>query len=195
LVTIAEITNNAELYQSRLMRLDNVHYASPSGNYAAQTSYDLLDATGTIVMRTQFSDADYIGTPMHQGNFNVYVIVTQYNATTQVTPRMLSDFNPVANDDNVLTPMQIELIGNYPNPFNPETTIRFKMEKAAPAEVIIYNDKGQIVKTFSTIATQGINSVVWDGKDNNGHPVASGVYLFRLKSGSYSSTKKMVLMK
>jgi hypothetical protein len=195
LVTIAEITNNAELYQSRLMRLDNVHYASPSGNYAAQTSYDLLDATGTIVMRTQFSDADYIGTPMHQGNFNVYVIVTQYNATTQVTPRMLSDFNPVANDDNVLTPMQIELIGNYPNPFNPETTIRFKMEKSAPAEVIIYNDKGQIVKTFSTIATQGINSVVWDGKDNNGHPVASGVYLFRLKSGSYSSTKKMVLMK
>jgi len=146
-------------------------------------------------MRTQFSDADYIGTPMHQGNFNVYVIVTQYNATTQVTPRMLSDFNPVANDDNVLTPMQIELIGNYPNPFNPETTIRFKMEKSAPAEVIIYNDKGQIVKTVNTIATQGINSVVWDGKDNNGYPVASGVYLFRLKSGSYSSTKKMVLMK
>jgi len=132
---------------------------------------------------------------MHQGNFDVYVIVTQYNTTTQVTPRMLSDFNPVANDDNVLTPMQIELIGNYPNPFNPETTIRFKMEKSAPAEIIIYNEKGQIVNTFRTIATKGINSVVWDGKDNNGNSVTSGVYLFRLKSGSYSSTKKMVLMK
>ncbi|HNW24755.1 MAG TPA: chitobiase/beta-hexosaminidase C-terminal domain-containing protein, partial [Candidatus Cloacimonas sp.] len=110
LATIAEITNNAETYQSRLMRLDNVHYASPSGDYAAQTSYDLVDATGTIVMRTQFSDANYIGTPMHQGNFNVYVIVTQYNTATQVTPRMLSDFNPVANDDEVHTPFAIQLI-------------------------------------------------------------------------------------
>ena len=195
LATIAEITNNAELYQSRLMRLDNVHYASPSGDYAAQTSYDLLDATGTVVMRTQFSDADYIGTPMHQGNFNMYVIVTQYNNTTQVTPRMLSDFNPVANDDEVHTPFAIQLIGNYPNPFNPETTIRFRMEKAAPAEVTIYSEKGQVVKTFNSIANAGINSIVWDGKDSNGNSVSSGVYLFRLKSGSYSSTKKMVLMK
>ena len=195
LATIAEITNNAETYQSRLMRLDNVHYASPSGDYAAQTSYDLVDATGTIVMRTQFSDANYIGTPMHQGNFNVYVIVTQYNTATQVTPRMLSDFNPVANDDEVHTPFAIQLIGNYPNPFNPETTIRFRMEKAAPAEVTIYSEKGQVVKTFNSIATAGINSIVWDGKDSNGNSVSSGVYLFRLKSGSYSSTKKMVLMK
>ena len=195
LATIAEITNNAETYQSRLMRLDNVHYASPSGDYAAQTSYDLVDATGTIVMRTQFSDANYIGTPMHQGNFNVYVIVTQYNTATQVTPRMLSDFNPVANDDEVYTPFAIQLIGNYPNPFNPETTIRFRMEKAAPAEVTIYSEKGQVVKTFNSIATAGINSIVWDGKDSNGNSVSSGVYLFRLKSGSYSSTKKMVLMK
>ena len=146
-------------------------------------------------MRTQFSDADYIGTPMHQGNFDVYVIVTQYNTAVQVTPRMLSDFNPVANDDEVLIPRNIELLGNFPNPFNPETTIRFRMDKSAPAELTIYNEKGQVVKTINTITTQGINSVVWDGKDLSGKQVSSGVYFFRLKSGSYSSTKKMVMMK
>jgi hypothetical protein len=51
---------------------------------------------------------------MHQGNFDVYVIVTQYNTAVQVTPRMLSDFNPVANDDEVLIPRNIELLGNFP---------------------------------------------------------------------------------
>ncbi|HNU98202.1 MAG TPA: DUF5689 domain-containing protein, partial [Candidatus Syntrophosphaera thermopropionivorans] len=195
LVTITELNHDIELYQSRLVRLNNVHYASPSGDYAALTSYDLLDDTGTVVMRTQFSDADYIGTPMHQGNFDVYVIVTQYNTAVQVTPRMLSDFNPVANDDEVLIPRNIELLGNFPNPFNPETTIRFRMDKSAPAELTIYNEKGQVVKTINTITTQGINSVVWDGKDLSGKQVSSGVYFFRLKSGSYSSTKKMVMMK
>lgn len=194
-VTIADLNNDMELYQSRLVRLNNVHFASPSGNYAALTSYDMLDDTGTVVMRTQFSDADYIGTPMHEGNFNVYVIVTQYNTAVQVTPRMLSDFNPVAIDDDVLTPGTIKLLGNYPNPFNPETTIRFNMGKSAPVDITIYNNKGQIVKTFNTIAAQGINSIVWNGKDNNGKPVSSGIYLFRLKSGTYSSTKKMVMMK
>jgi hypothetical protein len=108
---------------------------------------------------------------------------------------MLSDFNPVANDDEVLIPRNIELLGNFPNPFNPETTIRFRMDKSAPAELTIYNEKGQVVKTINTITTQGINSVVWDGKDLSGKQVSSGVYFFRLKSGSYSSTKKMVMMK
>ncbi|MDD4232303.1 MAG: T9SS type A sorting domain-containing protein, partial [Candidatus Cloacimonetes bacterium] len=85
---------------------------------------------------------------------------------------------------------------NYPNPFNPETTIQFQMEKPAPAEIEIFNQKGQIVKNVSIPMTQqGMNSQVWNGLDNNGSAVSSGVYFFRLKSGSYSSTKKMVLMK
>jgi len=196
LVTIADINNNIEMYQSRLIRFDNVHYDGATGDYAAQASYNLLDSSGTTVMRTQFSDADYIGTPMHTGNFNAYMIVTQYNNTTQVTPRMLSDFNPVANEDEVLTPAGISLIGNYPNPFNPETTIRFSMDKSAPAQVTIYNVRGQAVKNIDVpVAAKGLSSVVWNGTDNNGHSVSSGVYYFRLKSGSYSSTKKMVLMK
>jgi len=199
LVTIADLNNNQETYQSHLVRLNNVHYDNATGDYAAQTSYNLLDNTGTITMRTQFSDADYIlnPTPMHTGNFDMYVIVTQYNTTAQVTPRMLSDFNPpTANDDEFNVPMGIALKGNYPNPFNPETTISFQMDKAAPAQVTIYNQKGQVVKNFDLPqAGKGITSLVWNGKDDNGLSVASGVYFFRLKSGAYSSTKKMVLMK
>lgn len=197
-VTIAQLNANMEQYQSQLVRLNTVHYENPTGDYAAQTSYNLLDSTGSITMRTQFSDADYIvnPTPMHTGNFNVYVIVTQYNTTAQVTPRRLADFNPVANEDETLVPMNISLKGNYPNPFNPETTISFVMDKPAPATVTIYNQKGQIVKNYDLpLAGKGTTSLVWNGKDDNGLSVASGIYYFRLKSGAYSSTKKMVLMK
>jgi hypothetical protein len=198
-VTIAQLNANMEMYQSRLVRINTVHYDSATGDYAALTNYNLLDASGTTVMRTQFSDADYITTPtpMHTGNFNVNVIVTQFNTTLQVTPRMLSDFNPpVANDDQIITPAGANLIGNYPNPFNPETTISFSLDKAAPAMVTIYNQKGQIVKNYDMpIADKGVNTLAWNGKDDSGQSVSSGVYYFRLKSGSYSSTKKMVLMK
>ncbi|MCB5295499.1 MAG: T9SS type A sorting domain-containing protein, partial [Candidatus Cloacimonetes bacterium] len=73
---------------------------------------------------------------------------------------------------------------------------KFQMGKAAPATIEIYNQKGQIVKSFDFAqAKAGVNNIVWNGLDNNGSSVSSGVYFFRLKSGSYSSTKKMVLMK
>lgn len=197
LVTIAEINGNMEMYQSQLVRLNAVHYDNATGDYAALMNYNMIDATGTTVMRTQFSDANYLLTPMHTGNFNVLVIVTQFNTTLQVTPRMLTDFNPpVANDDPSVTPVGTSLIGNYPNPFNPETTISFSLDKSAPADVVIYNQKGQIVKNYDLpMAAKGITNLQWNGKDDNGLSVASGVYYFRLKSGSYSSTKKMVLMK
>ncbi len=195
-VTIADLNANMEMYQSHLVRLNGVHYENATGDYAAQTSYNLLDNSGSITLRTQFSDADYIGTPIHTGNFNMYCIVTQYNTTAQVTPRMLADFNPSANEDEVLNPAGIVLKGNYPNPFNPETTISFTMDKPAPATLTIYNQKGQAVRTFDLpIASKGNNSLVWNGCDDSGLSVSSGIYYFRLKSGTYSSTKKMVLMK
>lgn len=199
IVTIAEINANIAAYQSRLVRINNVHFDAPSGNYATNpaVNYVLSDATGTFTFRTTFYDVDYIGTPMHAGTFNLKGIIAQYQSTAQITPRALSDFNPpVSNEDPVQVPVNVQLIGNYPNPFNPNTTIQFSMDKAAPAQVTIYNQKGQTVKSFSMdSAAKGLNNVQWNGTDDNGRAVPSGVYYFRLKSGSYSSTKKMVLMK
>lgn len=84
---------------------------------------------------------------------------------------------------------------NYPNPFNPETTISFSLAEDAKLE--IFNIKGQKIKTFpiNQLTNQPINQVVWDGKDESGNAVSSGIYLYRLEAGNYSSTKKMLLMK
>ncbi|MBP7309797.1 MAG: chitobiase/beta-hexosaminidase C-terminal domain-containing protein [Candidatus Cloacimonetes bacterium] len=197
-VTIAQINSNLENYQSHLVRLNSVHFTSPTGNYATGQSYDLLDATGTIIFRTQFYDADYASgdTPMHNGTFNVLGIVTEYNSAAQFTPRFLADFNPTGIEDEYVSGSGMNLLGNYPNPFNPETTIRFTADKSEAASLTIYNQRGQAVKNYMIPVTlKGINNISWDGRDNNGSSVSSGVYYFRLKSGSYSSTKKMVLMK
>ncbi|MBP7310449.1 MAG: T9SS type A sorting domain-containing protein, partial [Candidatus Cloacimonetes bacterium] len=85
---------------------------------------------------------------------------------------------------------------NYPNPFNPETTISFQMPKAAPVRLAIYNVKGQLVKVLHDgTASQGDNSVVWDGTDAGGNAVSSGIYFSRLESGSKTEIRKMMLMK
>ena len=195
-VTIQQVNNNIEMYQSRLVRINNAHFVGATGNFVNGTNYNLEDASGTIVFRTTFYDVDYIGTEIPAENFSVVTIVNQFNQTPQLTARNLADWGPVPNDDNVATPDQTRLIGNYPNPFNPSTTIEFYAAKAEPVQIVIYNLKGQAVKHFSIDSpAKGVNQITWDGKNDSGLGVASGAYYFRLRSGAYSSTKKMILMK
>jgi flagellar hook assembly protein FlgD len=199
-VTIADINGDIGVgqYQSRLVFINDVEFENATGNYATNpaVNYNISDPTGAMTFRTAFYDVDYIDTPIHTGVITLRGIIAHYQETAQITPRMLADFNAVSNNDEVQTPAQAALIGNYPNPFNPETTIQFQMEKNAPAQIDIFNQKGQIVKSFNVdMAPKGMNSLVWNGMDNSGNAVSSGVYFFRLRSGSYSSTKKMVLMK
>ena len=85
---------------------------------------------------------------------------------------------------------------NYPNPFNPSTRVTLAVPTATSWSLTIYNVKGQLVKRFSG-ATGGAAfiDVEWDGLDNNGQRVSTGVYLYRMEAGSFSSVKKMVMLK
>lgn len=86
---------------------------------------------------------------------------------------------------------------NYPNPFNPETTISFSTTKSTEnTEIVIYNLKGQKVKVLvNEKLTSDQHTVVWNGKDDNSKSVSSGVYFYKMRSGNYAETKKMILMK
>ncbi|MDZ7292345.1 MAG: T9SS type A sorting domain-containing protein [candidate division KSB1 bacterium] len=89
-----------------------------------------------------------------------------------------------------------ELAQNYPNPFNPTTTIRFALPEAGEVTLTIYNSMGQRVRTLvSGQMNSGWHSVVWDAKDDHGVRVASGVYLYVIKAGSFTAQRKLVLMK
>ncbi len=86
--------------------------------------------------------------------------------------------------------------GNHPNPFNPDTNITFELKKTGFVTLEIYNVKGQKVRTLiNSELDEGAHQVLWDGTEESGKTVTSGFYFYKLKSGQYASTKKMILMK
>jgi len=110
-----------------------------------------------------------------------------------IAPKIPDD----ADDDNHAgVPFQYSLGQNSPNPFNPSTEISFTMERAGRAIITIYNILGEQVKTLvDGRFSPGIHTVVWDGKDDNGHPLSTGIYLYSMETEEYSKTRKMVLLK
>lgn len=85
---------------------------------------------------------------------------------------------------------------NYPNPFNPQTEIRFVLAQGGRAELSIYNILGQKVRTLvDGQLSPGVHSAVWDGRNDAGRQLASGVYIYQLVSGNYREIKKMILLR
>jgi hypothetical protein len=92
--------------------------------------------------------------------------------------------------------LENRLLQNYPNPFNPSTTIQYWVAKENPVQITIYNVNGQKVRTLvAETCIPGRYSAVWDGRDDGGIAVATGMYLYRLRVGPYSSVKKMLMLK
>lgn len=92
---------------------------------------------------------------------------------------------------------QYELDQNYPNPFNPQTTIRFAIPNGGPVDLAVYDVHGQLIRNLIPHEERaaGRYNVEWDGTNNAGKKVASGVYFTRLQVGQFSATKKMALVK
>ena len=102
---------------------------------------------------------------------------------------------PVEEPVNTL-PTSFTLAQNYPNPFNPSTTISFFLKQPGQVELSIYNITGQKVTTLeNNLVSAGEHRIEWHGMNNDGQPVASGVYLYRLKTDNNSQTRKMLLIK
>ena len=99
-------------------------------------------------------------------------------------------------DDVRAVPTDYGLSQNFPNPFNPETQIAFQVPESGNLSLVIYNTLGQQVRVLEQGPVEaGFHRVVWDGRDAVGRNVSSGVYLVRMKSGSFNSIKKMLLLK
>ena len=93
-------------------------------------------------------------------------------------------------------PTTFAITGNYPNPFNPSTTIEFSLSKAGFADLVVYNVLGQKVKELvSEYKTPGIHTVVWNGRDEHGLAVSAGVYVTRLQMNDAVASGRMMLVK
>jgi flagellar hook assembly protein FlgD len=88
------------------------------------------------------------------------------------------------------------LFQNYPNPFYPITTITFDLHTESNVELVIYNVEGKRIKTLVNGQQRvGVHEIPWNGLDDSGNRVASGVYLYRLKTRETIQTKKMILLR
>ncbi len=119
------------------------------------------------------------------GGSDVYVLKLQSDQATNV-------FDPIHD----MLPSDFQLAQNYPNPFNMSTVIEFSLTRRSPVILSVYNILGQTVKQWSDESLPaGTYRFEWDGKNESGGDIASGVYLYNLRAGTANQTKKMVLLK
>ncbi|MDP8200717.1 MAG: T9SS type A sorting domain-containing protein [Candidatus Tenebribacter burtonii] len=158
---------------------------------------ELIEGSDTTTEPTDYTYVDMYGV---EENFTYYYWIesVSYSGETE-------SFGPISltiplDGSNSGTPNTSDIYGlyqNYPNPFNPSTLISFALEEDSDVELIIYNVKGEKIKSIFNdhIYTDQVNSVVWDGKDASGKDVASGVYFYKLITDTNEYNKKMLLVK
>nr|HPR16839.1 T9SS type A sorting domain-containing protein [Candidatus Cloacimonadota bacterium] len=101
----------------------------------------------------------------------------------------------MGNDEIPEVPQELTLYQNFPNPFNPATTISYYLPEAGKTELRIYNVKGQLVKKYVEFQEKGAHSYFWDSKDDSPKSVASGIYFYQLISPDNRLSRKMLLLK
>jgi hypothetical protein len=139
-----------------------------------------------------FSDTSV---PITGGTFT-YSVYAEYHEGTSIAATTEISLPSLSEKDTVEGFTNHTLLGNYPNPFNPETSIKFALVKEDFVTIEIYNIKGEKVKTLlNSYKNTGVHNVIWNGTNDNGNTVSSGIYFYRLRAGELNETKKMLLMK
>ena len=135
--------------------------------------------------------------PVHQSEYLVYedsqndYVYKRIHSNEQFYSKVL-----LSADENQIIPNKHSLRQNYPNPFNPITNIAYSIPETEKVNLSIFNIKGQIVKTLVNETKQsGYYSVRWNGTNNSGIKVASGLYFYKLSAGKTILNKKMILLK
>ena len=164
-----------------------------------------------IADATILVEGGYSTTTNHSGAFSLSVPVGIYSVTaTHASFDSITQANIVvkpnqnttvifittlATEDELQPVAVTALRGNYPNPFNRETTISYDIKDAANVRLAVYNVKGQLVRSLvNADQASGRYRVIFNGRDDKGNPLSSGIYLYRFSAGKYSSTRKMMLM-
>jgi hypothetical protein len=158
-------------------------YASPTSGSDPDTEY-LVDCTSD----TTFTLPDSVA-----GNY-VFVTATDFNSNESGPSNEIQP--PTAVEAVDFVPTVYALYQNVPNPFNPTTTIRFDLPASTKVTLVIFNVRGQLVRTLvDRDMTAGVKKIAWHGTDGAGRRVASGIYFYRVRAGDFLDTKKMILLK
>jgi hypothetical protein len=157
-----------------------------------QSGFDADDPATEVATTT---DHQYVDSDPGAGTWYYKVVAYDFNGNR-------GDFSDEVNaavtgiDDASVLPKEFALRQNYPNPFNPETKISFDLPNRVDVTLTIYNMLGQKVKTLVNEARPaGTYTILWDGSNNQGVKVASGIYVYTIRAGDFVQSRKMTFMK
>ena len=155
-----------------------------SANSWNHFSFDLGEyVTLTDQVQVRFVAADEINGSLVEAAVDDVLLEATYQIITGI-------------DGEASAPLRLTLGHNFPNPFNPKTTISFSLPTAGEVELAVFDVTGRRISTLVTgTMDAGTHDVVWQGCDDSGHPVASGLYFSRLMVGDHVLTGKMLMLK
>ncbi|MFQ6612641.1 MAG: endonuclease/exonuclease/phosphatase family protein [Fidelibacterota bacterium] len=188
-------TSWGEPLEGMLVRLIGVDVTYASNQY---NEWQVSDWSGTCIVDDYLFAGDWPQPAVGDHFDKIEGIVTYSFGQFKILPRDSNDFHL---DDSLSVvsevPRDFKLLTNYPNPFNPVTTIEFQLDRTATGELVIYDLTGRrLLQLWSGVVAGGkLKQVQWSGHDGDGNPLSGGIYIARLKAGSIVLTRKMVLLK
>ncbi len=201
-----------EQYEGRLIRLRCLTITpdpNPWPSLGVSATMTISDGSGDVMLRidasTNIPGQNQPPTPPNT-HVNIVGCLGQYSYNNppddgyQLMPRQYSDFRDticqVGIDESDNLPLTTSLSQNYPNPFNATTQIMYNLAERGDVSLTIYDILGRKVFEHNQADVKvGEHSLIWEGIDNGGKPVATGVYFYRLKVGDFSDTRQMLLLK
>ena len=200
LVQTADLAHEAEEVESYEGCLVTVK--RPVISKVNQYDWSILDASGvTCLIDDDMANAEAVAflKALEEGkrlNYVTGIFLFSYG-TYKISIRDLDDLGAVsAVDDFEPLPFTFKLYPNFPNPFNPETRIRFEIPNREHVKMIVYDIRGYKVRTLANgTFDAGFHTLNWDGRNDQGTLVSSGVYVYRIKAGEHMDYKKMTLVR
>jgi hypothetical protein len=182
----------AEMWESCLVKVEGVTVTATPNSY---NEFYVTDGSGA----GQIDNSNYIyshawtGITVGQQWARIVGILDYSYDIYGLCPRGDTDMYTTANEDYIVLP-QAQLIGNYPNPFVGQTEIAFNLKSVQPVQIDVFNLKGQKVRTLvnGKMSAQ-LHNVTFDGKDDRGNLLPSGVYMYKMTAGSNVQSRKLVI--
>ncbi len=170
----------------RIMTEDTFYGSDENVNARATLDFD---AAGNIIFMENSNEHVFFLSPPGEGATNSF---TTTGADTFIVDEAIVGIETIGT----AVPGEYRLEANYPNPFNPTTTIQYQLAKSGQTRLTIFNSLGEEVRTLvNDHQSAGTYSATWDGRNNNGQLAASGIYIYMLRSGDFTESRRMAFLK
>ncbi len=185
---------NLDKFENNMLRLDDWWLGSPFSKIT-DIAADALQSN-TFFVADQGAKKIFRVRQLALHNFqitDVYSTNSGWPVGIAVAFSNVTSVEDIADDSRL--PDGFALMHNYPNPFNAGTVIKYSLTESMPVKLKIFNVVGEVVRMLvDEFQTGGTYTVHWDGRDESGRQIASGIYFYKISAGDFVQTKKMILM-